>query len=188
MHTAVTFKRMDPSDALKSYVQKKMDRFDKMLESPAETSVVLSVEKIRHIAEITLICDKMKLHARESSENMYSTIDMLVDKIKAQIKKSKEKSRRHMSGNKQSIKDEDLTFVSPAMPDTEKAIPSPEIIPGPEVILESIDIKPMDVDDAVVQFAAGEDNFFVFSNAKTECVNVLYRHNDGNLGLIQPRN
>ncbi len=187
MHTAVTFKRIDPSDALKSYVQKKMDRFDKMLESPAEASVVLSVEKIRHIVEITLICGKMKLHAKESSENMYSSIDMLVEKFKSQIKKNKEKSRRHMSGNKQSIKDEDLAFVSPAMPDTE-AIPLPEIIPGPEVVLESIDVKPMDVDDAVDQLTTGEDNFFVFSNARTERVNVLYRRNDGNLGLIQPRN
>jgi len=188
MQTAVTFKRIDPSDALKSYVQKKMDRFDKMLESPAEASVVLSVEKIRHIVEITLICDKMKLHATESSENMYSSIDMLVEKLKSQIKKNKEKSRRHLSGNKQSIKDEDLAFVSPAMPDTETAIPSPEIISGPEVVLESINVKPMDVDDAVDQLTGGEDNFFVFSNARTERVNVLYRRNDGNLGLIQPRN
>ncbi|SMC83623.1 putative sigma-54 modulation protein [Desulfocicer vacuolatum DSM 3385] len=188
MNTAVTFKRIDPSDALKSYVQKKMDRLDKMLENPAEASVVLSVEKIRHIAEITLICDKMKLHARESSENMYSSIDLLVDKLKAQIKKNKEKSRRHMSGNKQSIKDEDLAFVSPAIPDPQSPGPAPEGTPGPEVVLESINVKPMDVDDAVTQLTAGDDDFFVFSNARTERVNVLYRRNDGNLGLIQPHN
>jgi len=188
MNTAVTFKRIDPSDALKSYVQKKMNRFDKMLESPAEASVVLSVEKIRHIVEISLICDKMKLHAKESSENMYSSIDKLVEKLKSQIKKNKEKSRRHMSGDKQSIKDEDLAFVSPAMPDSETVSPSPEMIPGPEVVLESINVKPMDVDDAVDQLTSGKDNFFVFSNARTERVNVLYRRNDGNLGLIQPSN
>lgn len=93
-----------------------------------------------------------------------------------------------MSGNKQSIKDEEIAFVSPAIPDTEAATPSPEAISGPEVVVESIDAKPMDVDDAVVQFTAGDDNFFVFSNARTECVNVIYRRNDGNLGLIQPRN
>ena len=188
MQTAVTFKRIDPSDALKSYVQKKMDRFDKMLESPAEANVVLSVEKIRHIAEITLTCDRMKLHAKESSENMYSSIDTLVDKLRGQIKKSKEKSRQHMSGNKRSIKDEELTLVSPAIPDTENAIPSPEILKSPEVVLESINVKPMDVDDAVEQLTAGENNFFVFNNARTERVNVLYRRNDGNLGLIQPHN
>jgi len=75
---------------LKSYVQKKLDKFDKMLDSPAEAYVVLSVEKIRHIAEITLTCDKLKIHAREDSESMYSSIDALMDKIKPQIKKHKE--------------------------------------------------------------------------------------------------
>lgn len=189
MQTSVTFKRIDPSDALKAYVQKKMVRFDKMLDSPAEANVVLSVEKIRHIAEISLTCDRMSIHAREASENMYSSIDLIVDKLRAQIKKNKEKARRHMSGDKQSIKDESVAFVSPAVPDAEG--PSPAVDAGnagPEVILENIDVKPMDVDDAVNALNAGEETFFVFNNARTENVNVLYRRNDGTLGLIQPHN
>ena len=188
MQTSVTFKRIDPSDALKSYVQKKMDRFDKMLDSPAEANVVLSVEKIRHIAEVSLTCDRMNIHAREATENMYSSIDMIVDKIRVQIKKNKEKSRRHMSGDKQSIKDEELALVSPAVPDTEGPSPASGTDTGPEVILETIDVKPMHVDDAVDQLNAGRENFFVFNNASSESVNVLYRRNDGTLGLIQPHN
>ncbi len=104
MQTSVTFKQIDPSDALKSYVQKKLDRFDKMLETPAEANVVLSVEKIRHIAEITLICDRLKIHAKEESESMYSSIDTLIDKVRSQIKKNKEKFQDHKLGKKQSIK------------------------------------------------------------------------------------
>ncbi len=110
MQTSVTFKKIDPSDALKSYVQKKLDRFDKMLETPAEANVVLSVEKIRHIAEITLNCDKTSIHAKEESENMYASIDTLMDKVKVQIKKNKEKMKRHMSGNKDSIKNDEMEF------------------------------------------------------------------------------
>jgi len=113
MHITVTFKQIDPSDALKSYVQKKIDRFDKMLESPAEANVVLSVEKIRHMAEITLTCDRLKIHAKEESENMYSSIDILMDKVAVQIKKNKDKMRRHMSGNKDSIKDNDIILNPP---------------------------------------------------------------------------
>lgn len=108
MQTSVTFKKIDPSDALKSYVQKKLDRFDKMLDTPAEANVVLSVEKIRHIAEITLICDKVKIHAKEESENMYSSIDTLMDKLKAQIKKNKERQKNHMSGSKETIKSDEI--------------------------------------------------------------------------------
>ena len=91
MQTTVTFKNIDSSDALKSYVQKKLEKHDKMLESPAEANVVLSVEKIRHIAEINLSCDKLKIHAREESESMYSSIDALMDKVRTQINKNKEK-------------------------------------------------------------------------------------------------
>ena len=177
MHTSVTFKRIDPSDALKSYVQKKVDRFDKMLESPGEANVVLSVEKIRHIAEITLTCDRLKIHAKEESENMYSSIDTLMDKIGTQIKKNKEKVRRHMSGDKTSIKDNGITLTPPEITEDSTA----------EVIMEAIDFKPMDIDDAVEELNSGKDNFFVFSNARTERVNVLYRRKDGKLGLIQPR-
>lgn len=177
MQTSVTFKQIDPSDALKSYVQKKVDRFDKMLESPAEANVVLSVEKIRHTAEITLVCDRLKIHAKEESENMYSSIDTLMDKVAAQIKKSKDKMRRHMSGNKASIKDNDIILTPPESQDSS----------AQEIIMEAIDVKPIDIDDAVMELNSGKENFFVFSNARTERVNVLYRRNDGKLGLIQPR-
>ncbi len=179
MQTIVTFKKIDASDSLKSYVQKKLDKFDKMLDSPAEAHVVLSVEKIRHIAEITLTCDRLRIHAKEDSESMYSSIDALTDKIKAQIKKHKEKIKRHMSGGKQSIKDgsEALDYESDYMD-------NPVV---DQIIVETIDYKPMDVEDAVIELDSGRQSFFVFNNARTEQLNVLYKHNNGKLGLIQPR-
>jgi len=179
MQTIVTFKKIDTSSSLKSYVQKKLDKFDKILDSPAEAYVVLSVEKIRHIAEITLTCDKLKIHAREESENMYSSIDALMDKIKIQINKNKEKIRRHMSGNKQSIKDE------PLQPDFLQGF-SDNLITD-QIIIETIDYKPMDIEDAAIELDSGKQSFFVFNNARTQQVNVLYKHNNGKLGLIQPR-
>jgi len=176
MQTTVTFKKIDSSDALKSYIQKKLDRFDKMLDNPAEAHVVLCVEKIRHIAEITLTCDKMNIHAREDSESMYASIDALMDKVKVQITRNKEKIKRHMSGKKKSLTEE---FAEPAGPSPGDA--------GAQIILEPIDDKPMDVEDAVIELNSGKKSFFVFNNARTEQLNVLYKHNNGKLGLIQPR-
>ena len=100
MQLTVTFKKIDPSDPLKSYVNKKLDKFERMLDSPAEAHVVLSVEKIRHIAEITLTCDKLNIHAKESSENMYSSIDILMDKV-----------RRLAQENKRPLSDHDLLHI-----------------------------------------------------------------------------
>ncbi len=180
MQTTVTFKKIDPSDALKSYIQKKLDRFDKMLDSPAEANVVLSVEKIRHIAEVTILCDKLKIHAKEESENMYSSIDAIMDKVKGQIKKHKEKVKKHMAKHKDSIKNEAFSLE-----DMDPAAPEP--VSHGEVITETIDTKPMDVDDAIVALKSGKANFFVFNNARTERINVIYKRNNGEMGLIQPR-
>ncbi|MBU1193856.1 MAG: ribosome-associated translation inhibitor RaiA [Proteobacteria bacterium] len=179
MQTTVTFKKIDPSSSLKSYVQKKLEKFDRLLESPAEAHVVLSVEKIRHIAEITLTCDKLKIHAKEDSEVMYASIDALMDKVKSQINKHKEKIKKHMSGNKHSIKNDADALVS------EEDVP--ETSASDQIIIETIDYKPMDVEDAAVELNSGKQSFFVFNNARTEQLNVLYKHNNGKLGLIQPR-
>lgn len=179
MQTTITFKKIDSSDALKSYVNKKLAKFDRMLDSPGEAHVVLSVEKIRHIAEITLNCDRLNIHAREDSESMYSSIDALMDKVSIQIKKHKEKIKRHMSRNKQSIKDESL---QDDFSDIDNDNPILD-----RIIIEPLDAKPMDIEDALIELDSGKKSFFVFNNARTQQLNVLYRHNNGKLGLIQPR-
>ena len=105
MHISITFKNIDSSDALKSHIHEKFDRLDKMLDSPADARIVLSVEKIRNIIDVNLTCDKIKIHAKEEAENnMYSAIDALSDNVKLQIRKYKDKQRRHLSGDKQTIK------------------------------------------------------------------------------------
>lgn len=108
MNISITFKNIPSSDALKSHVQEKYDKFDKMLDSPAEAHVVLSEEKLRSIAEIHLTCDKLKIHASDGADenNMYAAIDGLWEKVKSQIRKHRDKQRRHLAGDKQSIKDE----------------------------------------------------------------------------------
>ncbi|MCF6245816.1 MAG: ribosome-associated translation inhibitor RaiA [Desulfobacula sp.] len=181
MQTTVTFKKIDPSSSLKTYVKKKLDRFDKMLDSPSEAHIVLSVEKIRHIAEITLTCDRLKIHAKEDSEHMYASIDALMDKVKSQISKHKEKIKHHKSGNKQSIKNESIEPV-----DSDYSTGSFDQSVFDSIIIETIDYKPMDVEDAVIELNSGKQSFFVFNNARSEQLNVLYKHNNGKLGLIQP--
>ncbi|MBA3010455.1 MAG: ribosome-associated translation inhibitor RaiA [Proteobacteria bacterium] len=114
MQISLTFKNITSSDALKSRIQEKFDRLDKMLDGPAEAHVVLSVEKIRHIVEVNFKGDKFQIHAKEEAENMYASIDAVADIIKLQIQKNKEKLKRHLAGNKESIKNNDIEFISPA--------------------------------------------------------------------------
>ena len=174
MQTSVTFKNLDPSDRLKSYVSDKLDRFDKYLYNPAEASVVLSVEKFRHIAEINIIGDRLNIVGKEETEDMYAAIDMVLDKLEKQIKKNKQKIRDHRQGKGKS-KSGGNRSRSTADEDLEA-----------RVMVKNIDYKPMDVDEAVMQMDLINGNFLVFTNARSDQVNVLYRRKDGNYGLIQP--
>ena len=176
MQVTITFKKIDASDSLKSYVNKKFKRFDKMLDGPAEAGVVLSIEKIRHIAEITLSSGGLNIHAKEEAESMYAAIDALTDKVKGQITKHKEKVKKHMSGNKASLADT-----------REFSIDEP--LPGNmgDIIEEPLETKPMDIEDAVIELESGKKSFYVFINARTQKVNVIYKHNNGKLGLIAPQ-
>jgi ribosome hibernation promoting factor len=182
MQITVTFKKIDPSDSLKAYIQKKLSRFDKMLDSPAEANIVLSVEKIRHIAEITLTCDKLKIHVKEESESLYSSVDVLIDKLKVQIKKNKEKIKKHMSGHKKSIKNNGRYVENPNYPDAKLE----DSDTTDNIIIEKIDTKPMDIDDAVAMLNSEKNNFFVFTNARSERLNVIYKRRNGKMGVIQP--
>ena len=86
MHTSVTFKNLDSSENLKSYVGDKLDRFDKYLYNPAEANVVLSVEKFRHMAEINIIRARLNIYGKEATDDRYSAINMVHDKLHTQIK------------------------------------------------------------------------------------------------------
>jgi putative sigma-54 modulation protein len=175
MQTSVTFKNIDPSEHLKTYVGGKLDRFDRFLDNPAEANVVLSVEKFRHIAEINIVGDKLTIYGKEETNDMYSAIDMVLDKLEKQIKKSKQKIRERRSGSK--------GFNHVMAAETEN-IPDDEI--ERQVKVKYIEYKPMDVEEAALQMDLIEDSFMVFTNARTDQVNVLYRRRDGHYGLIQP--
>lgn len=176
MQTSVTFKNLDPSETLKSYVTDKLNRFDRLLDNPAEANVVLSVEKFRHIAEINIAGDRMTINGKEETVDMYSAIDNLMDKLEKQIKKSKQKIRERRAGSKArnfSIENEKVSVDD----EVER-----------QVRVKNIEYKPMDVEEAVLQMDLMTDNFLVFTNARSDRVNVLYRRKDGHYGLIQPSN
>ncbi|MEE9401582.1 MAG: ribosome-associated translation inhibitor RaiA [Desulfobacteria bacterium] len=180
MQTSVTFINLDPSETLKAYACEKLDRFDKYVENPAKANVVLTVEKFRHVADINISADGFIVNGHEETSDMYSAIDMALDKLEKQIIKNKKKFMRRRS-----------TAARSKMfryQEAEEALPgdlSPETL-ARVVRIKNIDYKPMDVDEAVLQMDVGNNNFLVFTNSQSEEVNVLYRLKDGNYGLIKP--
>lgn len=89
MNIAITFRHLDPSEAVKNYAQEKVGRLQKFLRQPMKASVTLSLEKLEHVIEVGLSSGGEHYQAREQSDNMYASIDKVVDKLERQIRGAK---------------------------------------------------------------------------------------------------
>ena len=180
MQTTTTFRHMEPSDALKSYAEEKLERVKKYIDEPVIAQVFFTVEKIRHSAEVTLTAKGITIKASEETNDMYSAIDAVLDKIERQLRRYKER-----------IKDHKPALESRGR-QIQKSIVQAESIERqaePVVIrTKTFSIKPMSVDEAVMQMDLMHKDFLVFTDASTEHINVIYRRKDGNYGLIEPSN
>lgn len=180
MQISVTFRHMDSSDPVRSYVEEKIARVSKYIEEPIDAQAVLTVEKkIRHNAEVTLVAKGITIKASaEVIDDMYAAIDAVVDKLERQLKRYKEKLKRHTarSGRERNITKTIIEAASVDDGDDE-----PRVIRS-----HSFSLKPMSVDEAVMQMDLMHKEFLVFSDDATEQVNVIYRRKDGNYGLIIP--
>jgi putative sigma-54 modulation protein len=140
---------------------------------------MLSVERERHIVEVTVPIDGMLLRGEDELDDMYAAIDSVVDKIERQIHKYKTKINRK-------ARQKGAEFD----PITENSIP--ELMDEPEeeeprvVKVKQVPMKPMDVEEAILQMNLLGHDFFVFRNAEDARTNVVYRRRDGNYGLIGP--
>ncbi len=166
MHTTVTFRHMESSDAIRDYATEKTERVAKYLIEPIEVHWVLSVEKIRHIASITVAANSITIKAEEQTQDMYSAIDLVMNKIEKQMRKFKEKLKNHKPG-------------AAAARETQKEF-QPRIIKT-----NRSSIKPMSLEEAVSQIDTLKNNFVVFTDTNTDNINVLYRRKDGNYALIE---
>ena len=179
MQLSVTFRHVAPSEALKDYVREKISRVEKLMDSILDVQVVLSVEKFRHRADMKITSDNLKLNGQDQTGDMYSAIDSVVDKMERQVVRNKKKSRNRKNSAREESRIVRMNIISAEAED--------ESSDGPKVIRrEQIFAKPMDLDEAVMQLDLSRELFLVFTDASTETINVLYRREDGNYGLIEP--
>jgi putative sigma-54 modulation protein len=135
-------------------------------------------QKFRHTADVTISANGMKIKAQEETGDLYSAIDMVMDKIEKQIKRHREKIKEHKPEGKTKGQAEVKKTLDERESEEEG---SPQIVKT-----ESILAKPMDAEEASLQLKLSNDEFLVFTNSKTRLINVLYRRKDGNFGLIEP--
>ena len=180
MDIIVTFRHTEPIESLKTYAEEKVSKLKKYLDFPTEAHIVLSVEKFRHQADVTLSLDGTRIKGVEETGDMYSAIDQVMDKIEKQVKRHLSKIRDHRSEN---MKGEDNS-VSEEMEEDEAAELDQE---QPVIEVEKMVAKPMDPEEAAMQLNLSRQDFLVFRNAKSREINVIYKRGDNILGLIEPQ-
>jgi len=174
MNIIMNGRHLEITSALRSYAEEKIRKFDRYLSNINEAVVTLSIEKkYRHKAEVLLKANGVMIQAEGVTGEIYSAIDEVIEKLEKQVKKYKEKLVSYRKGEGKS---------SANVP------PSPEshTEAGKIIKRKRFDMKPMGPDEAAMQMELLDKDFFVFANDTTGEINVIYRRNDGNYGLIEP--
>lgn len=176
MQTNVRGKNLEVTPALREYVEKKLSRISKHFDEELGAHVNLCVERNLHKVEVTVTAGTLILRGQESSDDMYGSIDLVIDKLERQVRKFKtrvyRKQRRMAVGAEESA-------VLVAEPDLEEQ-------DGHVVKAKRFAVKPMTTEDAIIQMELLSHDFFVFRSAETDAICVLYRRKDGNYGLLEP--
>ena len=168
----ITGRHLEITEPIREYVTEKVGRACRLLEKIDSVHVTIAVEKYRHIVEVDIHAYGAKLHGKEETHDMYSSIDQVLDKIEVQAKRLKDKikERKH------------LAEAGAPAGEEEETVPS-----RPQVFMaETFAPKPLSVDEAVEDLQGRPELFLVFHNARNGLVNVLYKRGDGNFGLVQP--
>lgn len=179
MQIEVSFKQMEQSEPLRDYITEKLEKVLQPLSEPISAQTVLQVEKYRHIAKVTVHANGIVIKGKEETNDMYSSIDLVLDKLERQVRKYREKIVRH--GDREVIREfraSHSVFPDELMEDEGPA----EVIKQKEIIL-----KPMTVDEAIMQMELMNKNFLLFNNSQSGLLSVIYIRDDGHFGLIQPQ-
>lgn len=176
-------KHLDVTPALKDYAEAKFSKITRYFDQIHEAQVVLSVERRdgvgkAQVVEVTVWGDGILLRGEEASPDMYSSIDLVFDKLRKQIEKYRSKVIDRRRLNESRRKDRLAISARAAL----RAGPRASEI----VRTKRFAMKPMTPDEAVMQMELLGHDFFVFRNSRTMEVNVVYRRTDGQYGMIEP--
>jgi putative sigma-54 modulation protein len=193
MQLQVSGRNLDITEPLREYAERKLARIERHLTEDTRVDLELAIERNRSIsanqhAELTVWTRGPVLRAHEYADDMYAAIDLAVDKLDRQVRRYRER-RRHWRPHHQA---RDIEALLPLSEDDEAASAAlangeePEL-PIPTIVkTKRFNMKPMHPDEAALQLELVGHAFYVFLNAESDAVAVIYRRRDGNLGVIEP--
>ncbi len=175
MNIAFTFKNFEPSDHLKKYARRRFEKLGRFFgkASGLEVQVNLSIDKFRQVCDVRVSGEGLSLQATEQTEEMYSSIDLVLDKLEAQVKKHVSRLKKHHR-QARDAKVEVFTYNFGAESD------------DGQIGTKRFEPKPMSLEEAILQLEAVGSEFLVFLSDEHRRINVVYRRRSGDYGLIDP--
>jgi putative sigma-54 modulation protein len=179
MNVEITGRHVLITPAIRSYVLKRLRKFDRFVGDEVSLHVIIDVEKERHTAEILLKSKLLNLTGKGETDDMYSSIVRAVDKLERQVIKSKCRliETKRQKARAKSVEEKSGVSRRRASVPADRHTAS--------ILVEGVPPKPMAVEEAIAELGQSEPPFVVFRNVESGSVNVLYRRKDGSLGLIQ---
>jgi putative sigma-54 modulation protein len=190
MQLSVTFRHMDSTEALQTYAKEKVERIRKYFPDPIKAHVVFICDRgYNHTADVMItLHNGLVIKGIETTEDMYSSVDLVMAKIERQVRRYKEKIRSH-KGSEGLHGQREITHSVLSVPEAEASAASDghaQAAAEPQIIKKSkFFAKPLLPQEAVMQMNLLNNDFLVFTNATSHEVNVVYRRGDGTYGLIE---
>ncbi|EFI41791.1 MULTISPECIES: ribosome hibernation-promoting factor, HPF/YfiA family [Peptoniphilus] len=165
-------KNMELTESLKKQAEKKFSKIDKFFDEEVEARAVFSTQKGSQTVEVTIFLPGTILRAEETTQDMYASIDKVVDVLERQIRKYKTRLKKRYQGNSKTIRFEN---VREAEVEEESSV----IVKRKQLLL-----RPMHEEEATLQMELLNHNFFIFLNTETDKIEVVYKRHDDNYGII----
>jgi putative sigma-54 modulation protein len=182
MPVNITFRHLEPTEALKTHVRERVEHVKRYIDRPSEAYAVLHVENLDHHAEITVKTGRFLLRGTGRSQDMYASIDAAADRIERQLKKHKEKLYNHHKTNGHAADWKPVEVRHDVLDILEHPDKRHRVVKSTQ-----FQAKPMTIDEAILQLELLDSSFYVFQNAADRAINVVYRRDDGSFGLIEAR-
>ena len=187
MNFDFTGRQVEITPELREFTEEKLQKLEKLLDGPLDVHVVLWVEKHRHSAEVKVKSRTALLSSTEETNDLFASIREVADKLERQALKHKEKvtGRKRREGTKVSDVATAMQAEAEAQAEAETPV-GEEDNPTRVIRSDRYRVKPMSVEDAVMELEASENDILVFRHSDRDNVRVLYRRQDGHFGLIDP--
>ena len=173
MKIIITGRKRTPRDSFKEHAEKKLQKVERFFDDSAEAKVTATVEKSCQIVEVTVATRGMIFRSEERAQNMNEALDKCVDSLIRQIRKNKTRLEKR-------LREGSLDSVIIA------SEPEEEALDFNVVRTKHVSVKPQSVDEAILQMNLLDPQFYLFRNAETDEVNVVYKRQDGGYGVIVP--